>query len=127
LYRKHAVAVDELGDAGIDRHVDVERGRCRRGDECQLAANDLFEVGAPQRRVDQVDVAEAGDLFWFEPACQRVLDVDDGDLRCEGVEDVGVDIGFGGLTGHRERLVQVAGDDQQALRAVDRGEHPLAG
>ena len=56
LHREHTVAVHEIGDRAVERHVDVEHLLRRRGDEVELAPDDLLEVGAAQRCVHEVEL-----------------------------------------------------------------------
>ena len=79
----------------------------------------MLEVLAAEASIDQMDIAESGDLFWFEAGGECLLDVDDGDLLGECAEDVSVDIGLCCLHGHGECFIQVSGDQDQGLGVVN--------
>ena len=65
-------------------------------------------------------VAEARHLLGFETPGQRRLDVDDRHLVGIGREDVGIHIRLRARRGHREGLIKIPADEDQAARTVDR-------
>jgi hypothetical protein len=113
LHGEDAVAIDESVNGGRHRHAHPEAPVCRVAEPIDLAGDERLEVGAAEAAIDDVDIAEPGDLLGREPAAQGPLDVDHPHARGVGREDVRVDVGLTRGAGHVERLVEVPADDDQ--------------